>query len=60
MSDDLTGAPMRANGEHVRELAQAIANQAQALADGQVEVPHAAALLIQSNAETLATWTEER
>jgi hypothetical protein len=41
---------------HVVELAGAIAAQAQALADGKIAVPAAAAALILDNAKTLAAW----
>lgn len=47
------------NEPQYRELAQAIANQAQALADGKVapNVRHAQAKLLQSNVETLLAWS---
>lgn len=51
---------MRATLEQVTELAGAIADQAQAIADGTVRGPlNAAAARVRQNAETLEAWTEE-
>jgi hypothetical protein len=42
-----------------RELAQTIANHAQALADGNVLSEHAAVSLLQHNIATLSLWTPD-
>ena len=51
---------MSATPEQIREQAQAIANQAQAIADGKIpegQETYAQAGLIYNNASTLLTWT---
>jgi hypothetical protein len=58
------GAEMSSKGQaseqQIRELAQAIANQAQAIADGKIpegQQTYAQAALIHNNADRLLTWT---
>ena len=49
---------MNATQEQIAELANAIAGQAQAIAEGRTSAsPHAAAQLILENADTLVAWT---
>lgn len=49
---------MTATDNQRRELAQTIANQAQALADGNITAPESAVVaLILNNVQTLAAWT---
>lgn len=51
---------MSATQQQVQELAQAIANQAQALADGQVIGPvYASVRRLAANVETLKAWTTD-
>jgi tRNA nucleotidyltransferase (CCA-adding enzyme) len=52
---------MSATDEQIRELAEAIANQAQAIADGTVNGSMAAkAKTVRENAETLRVWLAAR
>jgi hypothetical protein len=46
------------NEEHIRDLANAIALIADAIANGRRENPHAAARLLLDNAATLEQWTK--